>query len=300
MSSLLTGSLYNAVVMTLFIALICGLFGAVLGAVDHVRRKQGPVSGALVGGSLGLSIGLMIMGALGVAAGNVQHVAATTLGGLGSLVAGLLILALLRFFRPPQSRSDATLSGPGNRLSQLNKRPVVELVPSTAAAETPHHKNNIFISYRRDDSADITGRIYDRLVQHFGKDSIFKDVDSIPFGVDFRVHLQRVVEQCDAVLAIVGDQWLDVADETGKRRLDDLGDFVHVELEAALKRSIPVIPLLVKGARMPREDELPPDLKDFAYRNGTSVRHDPDFHGDMDRLIKSLEQALDHSSVISA
>ena len=150
-------------------------------------------------------------------------------------------------------------------------------------------KKRIFLSYRREDSADVAGRIYDRLTQTFDKSQVYKDVDSIPLGVDFRKHLQRTVESCDVLLAVVGDRWLSAAHASGARRIDDPKDFVRIELEVALQRDIPVIPLLVRGAVVPQETELPPVLASLSYRNGTSVRPDPDFHRDMDRLIQSLQ-----------
>src|SRR5262245_10108657 len=66
----------------------------------------------------------------------------------------------------------------------------------------------IFISYRRDDAGDVTGRIYDRLAQHFGKPFVFKDVDGIPLGIDFRKHLGDSVGRCDVLLAVIGTRWL--------------------------------------------------------------------------------------------
>jgi len=167
-----------------------------------------------------------------------------------------------------------------------------EPVPSAAAAASASSKDRIFISYRRHDSADITGRIYDRLVQRFGKDQVFKDVDSIPLGVDFRDHLGNVVGRCNLVLAVIGDQWLTSAAAGGEHRLDDAKDFVRIELESALERRIPVIPLLVRGAAVPSDSELPKSLSALTYRNGISVRPDPDFHRDMDRLIAGLETHL--------
>jgi hypothetical protein len=158
-------------------------------------------------------------------------------------------------------------------------------VPAAAAIE------KIFLSYRRDDSADATGRIYDRLVQRFGKEQIFKDVDSIPLGVDFREHLGNVVGRCNLVLVVIGDRWID-AGSAGARRLDDAADFVRIEIESALERKIPVVPVLVRGATLPADSALPPSLRALAYRNGMSVRPDPDFHRDMDRLIAGLETHL--------
>lgn len=97
----------------------------------------------------------------------------------------------------------------------------------------------IFISYRREDSQHVTGRIYDQLVAHFGPDEVFKDVDSIPFGIDFRVHLKSVIGACQAVLVVIGDNWLQIQDEKRRRRLTSPQDFVRIEIEAALDRKFP-------------------------------------------------------------
>lgn len=161
-----------------------------------------------------------------------------------------------------------------------------------AATKPTQIQKKIFLSYRREDSADVSGRIYDRLTQAFEKAQVFKDVDSIPLGLDFRKHLQQTVTNCDVVLVVVGDRWLTASTTNGKRRLDDPKDFVRIELETALQREIPVIPVLVRGASVPEETELPPTLSTLAYRNGIAVRSDPDFHRDMDRLIQSLKTHL--------
>ncbi|MGB8701212.1 MAG: SUMF1/EgtB/PvdO family nonheme iron enzyme [Thermosynechococcaceae cyanobacterium] len=149
---------------------------------------------------------------------------------------------------------------------------------------------SIFISYRWVDSSDVTGRIYDRLVAAFDRNSVFKDVDSIPFGVDFRDHLDQAVSQCQVCLVVVGRTWLEATDEGGRRRLDSTQDFVRIEIESALKRNIPVIPVLVGGAEMPGPEQLPPSLEALAYRKCAQVRSDPDFHRDMDRLIGGIQK----------
>jgi len=148
-------------------------------------------------------------------------------------------------------------------------------------------RKSIFISYRRDDSQDVTGRIYDRLLQQFSPDSIFKDVDTIPIGVDFREHLEQEIMGCQILLAIVGPSW------TSNERLKDEGDLVRIEIEYGLdnNRDILVVPVLVGNALMPSAEQLPDSLKEFAFRNAIPVRPDPDFHRDMDKLIKSLSSA---------
>ena len=171
--------------------------------------------------------------------------------------------------------------------AESNRQASAEPLPQARrTAKTP---TTIFISYRRQDSGDVTGRIYDRLVQQFGREAIFKDVDSIPLGVDFRVVLDKAVGQCDLLLAVIGRQWLSSQNESGARRLDDQRDFVRIEIEAALRRDIPVIPLLVQGAGMPGENDLPPSLQALVFRNAIPIRPDPDFHHDIDRLLKGVE-----------
>ncbi len=159
--------------------------------------------------------------------------------------------------------------------------------------------HNIFISYRRDDNQDATGRIYDRLRAHLKGCQVFKDVDSIPFGVDFRKHLSHEVGQCDVLLAVVGQRWVDAQDDAGNRRLDAPSDFVRIEIEAAMARGIPVIPVLVGNASMPLEAALPPSLSAFAFLNAAPIRPDPDFHRDMDRLIDGLRNWLEDRSTAS-
>ena len=153
----------------------------------------------------------------------------------------------------------------------------------------------VFVSYRRDDSRHQAGRLYDHLVEKFGKGFVFKDVDSIPLGSDFREILTERVAGCDVFLAVIGDEWLSIAGPSGIRRLDDPGDFVRIEIEAALGRSIPVIPVLVGNSSIPKAEELPENLRELAYRNGTPVRPDPDFYNDLERLIRGIKAAVSGS-----
>ena len=149
--------------------------------------------------------------------------------------------------------------------------------------------NRIFISYRREDNTAVTGRIYDRLCQKFGGQSVFKDIDSIPLGVNFRHHIDGIVQACDVVLVIVGGRWAGETKKTGARRIDNPNDFVRIEIESALQRDIRVIPLLIDGAEMPSEESLPESIKGLADRHGIRISHDPHFHTDMQRLIGDLE-----------
>ena len=153
----------------------------------------------------------------------------------------------------------------------------------------PSRRNNqIFISYRREDNAGVTGRIYDRLVQKFGETAIFKDIDSIPLGVNFRQHIDAIVQECDVVLVVIGDRWAGESRKPVRRRIDNPEDIVRIEIESALNRNIRVIPLLIQGVTMPSEASLPESLKGLAVRHGITIGNDPHFHSDMERLIRDL------------
>jgi hypothetical protein len=171
------------------------------------------------------------------------------------------------------------------RLASVPPKPVLsKSTPSPSIT-----RGRIFISYRRSDSADVTGRIYDRLVNHFGEGNVFQDVEDIPLGMDFAEFIQEVVGKCDAFLAIIGDEWLGATEHAGDRRLDNSADNVRIEIESALKRQIPLIPVLVRAAEMPAAEALPESLRKLATRNAIRVRPNPDFRPDMTRLIEGLE-----------
>ena len=145
----------------------------------------------------------------------------------------------------------------------------------------------IFVCHRREDAADVAGRIFDWLVLNYGGQQILKDLDSIPLGVDFREHLDRMVAECDVLLAVIGPRWL--GGRGDRSRLEEPRDFVRIEIESALARQIPVVPLFVGGASMPPEEDVPESIRPFVYRNGVPVRPDPDFHRDMSRVIAWLD-----------
>lgn len=148
----------------------------------------------------------------------------------------------------------------------------------------------LFINYRRVDSIDITGRIYDSLVRAFGKENIYKDVDSISLGEDFREKINSLLRQSDFLLVVIGQHWLDCRNNDGERRIDASLDYVRLEIEISLQKQIPIIPLFVKGSQMPDDEKLPASIRELAYRNGIDVRYDPDFHRDMEQLITKLQE----------
>ena len=147
----------------------------------------------------------------------------------------------------------------------------------------------IFISYRRQETSHLAGRLYDRLADRFGESQVFIDVATIEPGVDFAEEIFRAVAACTVLLAIIGPTWLTAADERGHRRLDDPDDIVRLEIEAALARTVRIIPILVESAVMPTHDDLPESLADLARRNALLIRHES-FRADAGRLIAAIER----------
>ena len=154
----------------------------------------------------------------------------------------------------------------------------------------------IFISYRREDTEGHAGRLFEDLCDRFGKESVFMDVTGIEPGRDFRRAIEQQVAACGVLLAVIGKDWLTLTDAQGKRRLDDPFDFVRLETANALKRDIPVIPVLVHQSVMPRAEQLPVDLKDLAFRNSVELTH-ARWSSDVQLLIKALLPYVDASPV---
>lgn len=155
----------------------------------------------------------------------------------------------------------------------------------------PTMAGGIFVSYRRDDSRHAAGRPLDRLRQTYGAHQLFMDVDNVAPGLDFVKVLSEQVAACNVMLVIIGPKWLDARDDAGARRLDKPNDFVRLELEAALKRDVRVIPVLVDGASIPHEDTLPPPLRPLAKRQSVRLTHER-FGSEVDDLVRSLRDAV--------
>jgi len=189
---------------------------------------------------------------------------------------------------------EITLALPFDKLTEFAE--LAEQYPdifSQSQQIVPGIDKRIFVSYRRDDSAYITGRIYDRLAEALGRGSVFRDVENIISGRNFTTQLERQLQVSDLMLVVIGDRWLDITDdETGERRLDNPNDIVRLEVEIALDRRIPVIPVLVRGTGFPDHDDLPLRMKPLADKSGEVVRPDPDFHRDIERLIAKIAQTL--------
>jgi class 3 adenylate cyclase/ABC-type transport system substrate-binding protein len=164
----------------------------------------------------------------------------------------------------------------------------------------------IFISYRREDSQDITDRIREHLARTYGTPDVFLDTDSIPGGVDFTQALDEALTQCDVVLVVIGPKWAstrqptdaappsndrdDPDDPDGARARDRANDFVRLEVESALRRHKVVIPLLVGGAQMPQLSDLPQSLADLVNRQALPIRSGRDFLHDIDALVDTINR----------
>jgi hypothetical protein len=201
---------------------------------------------------------------------------------------------------PPEAAADGPLSDPSTR------RPSITLVEDegnslgsgTKAARagivtvpTGNAPGRIFMSYRREDTAYPAAWLFDRLASHFGRDQVFKDVDSIELGDDFVEVISAAVGSCHVLLALIGDRWLTIADGDGRPRLENHGDFVRLEIEAALARNVRVIPILVDGARMPSAEELPASLAKLARRQALELSPIR-FDADTQRLLRVLDRVV--------
>ena len=147
----------------------------------------------------------------------------------------------------------------------------------------------IFISYRRQGNAWPARQLYGVLVEHFPAEQVFKDIDNIEPGDDFVKRMTAAVESCDVLLALIGPQWLTITDEKGQRRLDDPEDYVRLEIEAALKRKIRVIPILVDDVPMPARTSCPPPLP--RWSTGRRSRSTPS-PSTPNRLITTVQKTL--------
>jgi hypothetical protein len=144
----------------------------------------------------------------------------------------------------------------------------------------------IFISYRRADTSPNAGRLYDRLSGHFGADNVFKDVDNISAGQNFRDASLAGVRRSDVMLVLIGQSW-DI------ERLHQPNDLFREEIELGLGRDdFLVVPILVGNASMPKAEKLPDSIRSLTMRNALRLRDDPDFHKDADRIISHIKDKV--------
>lgn len=151
----------------------------------------------------------------------------------------------------------------------------------------------IFISYRRSDSRVFTDRIYEYLAEHFGSEAVFRDVEAIQIGQKFPVRIQQAVDACQVMIVVIGPDWATVTGKDGKQRLANPNDWVRKEVEGALARGIPIIPLLIEDTRLPAADALPESLKPLRQYNSAPAHSAPYFQFDMKQLTESLEKIIE-------
>lgn len=155
-------------------------------------------------------------------------------------------------------------------------------------------KGKIFVCYRHEDSWAYAGWLADALTRQFGKNRVFRDLDS-QRGVDFRDQVDEAIDSCVVLLAVIGPRWLRVQDESGRRRIDHPRDLVALEIATALKRDIRVIPVLVGGVRMPRERDLPEQLAELAYRTAIELS-DAGWDHQISGLVDDLWQVFESTA----
>lgn len=146
----------------------------------------------------------------------------------------------------------------------------------------------VVISYRRQDSNDVARRIYDQLVARYGEKSVYIDIQSIQPSADYRVHIRHTLERALVMLALVGNEWRG-AHADGSVRIFEPDDPVRVEVETMLANRRAVMPVLVNGARMPADAEIPESLGPFRYLHAIEVRSGSDFPSDVKRLCRAID-----------
>ncbi len=174
----------------------------------------------------------------------------------------------------------------------------IQVVPAAPAAEPRPSRRpqlerpgpageGIFISYRRGETGLAAAHLAEGLRRRFNRSQVFRDLDSIGLGVDFRKAIGDALRSCAVALVLIGPGWTRVTDEQGRRRLDDPGDLVRVEVETVLGRDLPVIPVLVGGASMPRAEALPDRLAPLVYRQAAPLRDESvkQFELDLENLV---------------
>jgi len=149
----------------------------------------------------------------------------------------------------------------------------------------------VFLSYRREETRHIAGRLADRLTDRLGPGQVFMDVETIEPGADFAAVIAREVGSCRTLIALIGPTWATTTNQQRRRRLDDPNDFVVLEIRAALERGTPVIPVLVDGARMPDEGDLPGTLQGLRQRQAARLDHET-FPSDVTVLLNAVDRIL--------
>ena len=189
---------------------------------------------------------------------------------------------------------------PERLLPILTRRFVAALAESVRGSDVNGRFNDVerkrttrcvFICYRRNDTQHAADRLHERLVDTYGSDRVFMDIDSVPLGVNFVSYIEAQLQGCAAVLVLIGPHWTNAVDEEGHRRLEDPADHVRVEIAAALSCGVPVIPLMVQDAFMPRARDLPENIRELASKNGMPMPRTY-WKESVERLIKRLQPLM--------
>jgi hypothetical protein len=172
----------------------------------------------------------------------------------------------------------------------------VEQIRFTSKGESdhPHPSRKILISYRRADSAGVAGRLFDRLRDRFGQDSVYMDIDSIPIGTNFQKHIEQAMQECAVFVAIVGPRWLGKRKWGWRPRIFSRSDPVYMEVRTALLKGIPIVPVLLDGAKMPERSQLPSELGNFHDFNAADLSSGRDFDAHAKRVMGAIDSILNH------
>jgi hypothetical protein len=150
--------------------------------------------------------------------------------------------------------------------------------------------SQIFVSYRRDDLPDLVGRIFDSLSLRFGENAVFRDIDRIEPATIFAEKIGAALRECNVLIALVGPNWV-AKSADGQRKIDDEDDWVRTELHMGIALGIPVVPVILNDAAMPRAEQLPKSLKRLAEIQAMPL-DSRRFRSDMDVLINVIGRYL--------
>jgi hypothetical protein len=207
----------------------------------------------------------------------------------GSRLHGDRLALYWRLFPEPRTPQAAVVSGRFRKIANLGEA----LTQSAARDGFPFDpedrdpKFQLFLSYRKHDDRWAVGRIHRLLTQYLGENSVFRDVDSIRLGKDFRTSIDDAVGRCRILLAVIGPYWLDPNKPVGQRRVDSTDDWPRIEIESALQRHKLVVPVLLDDTKFPRDGLLPASLQELPYLQGMALREDS-FASDIEALVKRL------------
>jgi hypothetical protein len=212
---------------------------------------------------------------------------------------GVLVQATLGVFLPPTPFRDVESVSLTNWRGSEREPEFLSLTSSISRHVRPSKEplvsearpRRIFLCYRREDTQGEAGRLHDRLSAVYGPEWVFMDVDSVPFGVDFVDHIREQLADCAVMIVVIGRSWASTTDRKGRRRLEEREDWVRVEIAEALKRKLPILPVLVQNATMPDAEDLPEDIRVFARRNAIDMTHRR-WQADVEQLLQAINRFM--------